>query len=529
MATTPQVQVGATAGGNPPVGYAQGVSNPPDGGAVTSVDPPQPMVPMLSPDGKSGDIPANRVQDALKAGFKAAYAMTSPDGQTGYVPQDQYQNAAAKGFKLNTQPGVRVVGTNGAGQPIFGPDAQPSTASLYAQALFNPVGSGAASGVSGGLEQFGGRAMQGLTAPLLHPIDTLEGIAHTIAHPIDTAEQRIDEFKQEWKRNPALALENAAGDVAGAVEGGRLGGAAAEKIVPVALKGAGRAALLGKTPEEAYESALKPSTTLDPAERGNIVQSGIENSIPVSKGGLEKLQGLIAKADQARQDVINSDPTRPISPIPALRNLQSVRSKFATQVNPTADVQAVDSAGQEFANQLSNGQPGPNPQRNLTAAEAQAMKTGTYRALGNKAYGELKGASVEAQKSLARGLKDELAAQFPELKNLNAQESKMLDLQPVLERAVGRIGNHQIVGIGTPIAGAAGKALTGSTSAGLVVGALKAVLDNPYVKSRLAIAISKGGKVPFAQAAAKVAAYSSALGSYAGSTASNTQPSSPQP
>src|SRR6185312_6262421 len=99
---------------------------------------------------------------------------------------------------------------------------QPSTGQLYKEALFNPVGSGAASGVSGALEQAGGRAMQGITATLLHPIDTLSGIAHTIAHPIDTAEQRINEFKQEWKQNPALALENAAGDVAGAVEGGRL-------------------------------------------------------------------------------------------------------------------------------------------------------------------------------------------------------------------------------------------------------------------------------------------------------------------
>ena len=43
------------------------------------------------------------------------------------------------------------------------------------------------------------------------------------------------------------------------------------------------------------------------------------------------------------------------------------------------------------------------------AADAQAMKQGTYRALGDKAYGELKGASIEAQKAQARGLKEELA------------------------------------------------------------------------------------------------------------------------
>lgn len=506
------VQTGTSASAAPPVGYAQGVSNPPNGGHVQDIDHPEPsdaaMVPVFAPDGSLGRVPQSRLHDAMNAGAKRAEFMVAPDGKTGYIPADRVQDAVKAGAK-------------------FGSPDQPSNASLYARALFNPVGSGAASGISGGLEQIGGRAMQGIIMPLAHPLNTAAGIGQMIAHPIDTAEQRINEFKQEWGQNPALALENAAGDAVGAVEGGRLGSGAMNIGTPLALKGIGRAALLGKTPEEAYLSAIKPSTTLSAAERGNVAQAGIENAIPVSKGGLEKLQGLIAKANQARQDVINQDPTRPISPGTAIQNLRSVRAKFANQVNPASDMSAVDSAGHEFLDQLRT-HPG-GAVRNLTAQEAQDMKTGTYRALGNKAYGELKSANIEAQKSLARGLKDELANQFPELKNLNAQESKMLDLEPVLERAVNRIGNHQVVGIGTPIAGAAGAAVTGSAPAGLVIGAMKAAIDNPWVKSRLAIAVSKGGKIPLAQATAKVAAYSSALGSYTGSSGSSAPASALQP
>jgi hypothetical protein len=151
----------------------------------------------------------------------------------------------------------------------------------------------------------------------------------------------------------------------------------------------------------------------------------------------------------------------------------------------------------------------PTPAPPMNAADAQAMKQGTYRVLKGK-FGEQGSASVEAQKALARGLKEEIANQFPEISNLNSTESRLLDLQPILERAVGRISNHQLIGIGTPVTGAAADAIAGP-GVGRVAMVMKAVLDNPNVKSRLAISLSKGAKIPYAQATAKVAAYSSAL------------------
>lgn len=404
---------------------------------------------------------------------------------------------------------------------------EPSTGSLYGDALFNPVGSGAhPQGVVGGAEQVGGRALQAITAPVLHPLQTVEGLSslaneispfgdHSQPGPIQS---RINEFGQEWHKSPALALENAVGDAGGAVEGGRFTSAAVGKIAPTAIGSAARYLQKAGVPESLYESALKPSTTLSQTERANMVQTGLENELPVSKQGVKDIGTAIENLNQAARDTIATDPDHPISPLPALKNLQSVRAKFQTQVNPTADVQAVDAAGQEFANQLNDGKIGPNPQRDLTAAEAQAMKQGTYRALGSKAYGEVKGPSIEAQKALARGLKEEIETQFPEIKNLNGQQAKLLDLQPVLERAVNRSANHQIIGIGTPIAGTAAEALSGSTSAGTVAMVLKATLDNPVVKSRLAIALSKAAKIPFGQASARVQAYSSTLGSYVGAT-----------
>ena len=383
--------------------------------------------------------------------------------------------------------------------------------------------------------RFGEGIVQGALQPLAHPLDSISGAVESVMHPVNTATAMAHSAAQ----NPA----GFAGQLVGGAALGEGTGAVAAPVADVLAKGAGRAVLLGKTPAEAYESALKPSTVMPQAQRARIVQTGLENSIPVSKQGLEDVADLIDKYNQQIADKINSNPTHPIDPNAVATRADIARAKFAKQVNAQPDLNAIEASRQQFLSEqgakpgtpaipprptglvdaqgnpiMSVGTPAkpPTPAPPMNASDAQAMKQGTYQVLKGK-YGEQGSASVEAQKALARGLKEELATQFPEIGNLNASESRLLDLQPILERAVNRTGNHQLLGIGTPIAGSAAKAVTGSGSAGAVAAVLKGVLDNPIVKSRLAIAVSKGGKIPYAQAAAKVGAYSAALGDYANS------------
>lgn len=351
-------------------------------------------------------------------------------------------------------------------------------------------------------------------------------VVRSLAHPLQTASQlftappdpTLDYFVGDKERalQNAKQMPNAARTIgqygAGAITG-EIGGQVLKPVEAVAKKAVEKAALLGKTPEAAYESALKPApASYSQAERESLVKTGLENSIPVSKGGFEKIGQQIEALNQAIKDEIASDPKRNINTVPSLRNLDSVRSKFGNQVTPQPDLAEINTVERNFLNnpKIKPQGSGPSP-GSLPASEAQAMKSGTYTALGNKAYGELKGASVEAQKALARGLKEEIAKQFPEISKLNADESRLLDLQPVLERAVNRVSNHQVIGIGTPVAGAAAKAVTNSNWVSGVASVMKAVLDNPNVKSRLAIAISKSSKIPVSEAAARVQAYSSSL------------------
>jgi hypothetical protein len=309
---------------------------------------------------------------------------------------------------------------------------------------------------------------------------------------------------------PGMEAAARQGDTAG-VMGHAVGSAvpvvAGTAIAEVAPKvGPKIEARMADAAPDLYRSALKPSTV--PAKQAQVtgaIKTGLESGIPVSEAGLEKLGSLIDDVNDKIKSTIDANPNRPINKFSVASRLSDTAKKFSRQVNPTADLNAIGEAGNDFLGTQ------PNP---IAASDAQALKTGTYQQLKGKAYGELKGASIESQKALARGLKEELANAFPELKDLNARDSQFYGLEPLLEKAVARINNHQLVGIGTPITAGAAKAVTGSSKVAAVSGMIKAVVDNPNVKSRLAIMLNKAskGKVTPALVSSRLAAYSAALG-----------------
>jgi hypothetical protein len=372
----------------------------------------------------------------------------------------------------------------------------------------------------------------------VNPVAGIKGAAQLTAHPIESiksdANARQDVYNQaEEAFKKGNYTEGAAHLLYAALPfvGPQLNAAGNQFLQGQYAKGAGASAGMGVAmaapeaiselhpvqavknaltpagaPAKLYESALKPSTTFSEAERAKLVQTGLQNEIPVTKGGLEKLGDLVDNLNDVTTKIIKeaNNQGATVNKYSVAGRLGDTAKKFATQVNPEADLKAVAESGNEFL--------GAQP-TNIPAGQAQAMKSGTYAQLRGK-YGELGSATIEAQKSLARGIKEELIGQFPELKTLGQQEGALLQLQPILERAVNRIANHQIIGIGTPIAAGAAKAVTGSTGVGAVAGLMKAVLDDPMVKSRLAIALSRTGTTQV-NALSRLGAYASALGNAA--------------
>jgi hypothetical protein len=235
----------------------------------------------------------------------------------------------------------------------------------------------------------------------------------------------------------------------------------------------GGAKLAGKSgvAERLYQSSLKPNpggskTSLEDINR--VVQTGLKERIPVTRGGLARLQGLID--DVNGQIAAAIDPAVDIDPRAVAGRLNDTRREFANQVNPHADLQAIDDVEKGF---LTGPGAGPMP-----ANQAQAVKVGTYTQLRKK-FGELGSAATEAEKALARGLKEELATAFPELKNLNARDSRLLQLEKYMEQGLKRISNRENLPIGS-----------------VNLAMIKSLIDSPTFKSYAAIALdaASGGK-----------------------------------
>jgi|SRR5581483_6133063 len=452
------------------------------------------IVPMFDPQGVLRDIPYERVMEAKNAGAEIGVRMKAPDGTVRVVPASRYAEAAKQGGKVLPieQQAVEKLGF----WETMGADLKAAVAGLP-----NAI-------------------KQGL-APITGGQVSLEGPAAAVA----ADEQRAKQGRGALYRAGALTATAAGANVQGmeqAAEEGNsaaiVGHAAAGAVPYIAGSAAGAAKeILGPEVEalartkagEMYQSALKPSTRLSPAKVQNAVQTGLSAEIPVSEAGVEKLTGLIEDLNDKIKAQIPQNSPQTVNKFKVASRLSDTAKKFETQVNPEADMNAIAESGNEFLRNQPNGIP---------AYDAQKLKQGTYQQLGSKAYGEMKTATIEAQKALARGIKEELVAQFPELKALNAQESKFLNLEPLLEHAVQRISNHQLIGIGTPAVGTTAAVLTGSRSVGALAGVLKMVVDNPAIKSRLAIALNRAG-LDLPTSLARIGAYSTALAQ--GATSAN--------
>lgn len=456
-----------------------------------------PNQPIFAPDGSIRDIPDDQVQSALSAGGRVAVRMKDPQGTLRYVPQDSVEQAKQAGGTLadNPTPHENSIWT---AVKEFGKEINPITALTgLRDAVNSPIDSLNAAGENMvkrwklGAGQIKQGDIAGGSANLLY--GTVPFVGEAVA-------QRGDQF--------------ARGEIAKGV-GGSLG-IGVNLAAPGAVKGAKVPEFLkqgtAKLSERMYQSALKPPPgSYSSGEVKDLVSTGLKNEIPISSGGAEKLNSLV---ENLRNEVSSrieagNKSGATVNKFDVSRRLGDTARRFDTQASPTSDLKAIAEVGNDFL----DTKPGAIP-----VSEAQAIKSGTYRQLRSK-YGELGSASTEAQKDLARGLKEELEAQFPEIKGLNAKEGKLIGLDVALDRAIRRIDNRDIFSLGGKVATAGAGTIagleTGHGTLGAVTGlVMHEVMTNPQVQSRLAIALNKAGrgKVGYGAAKARVAAYGNAIG-----------------
>lgn len=247
------------------------------------------------------------------------------------------------------------------------------------------------------------------------------------------------------------ALDKAAYDAGGKVTdltgSPELGLAAnvAVQAVPTVLGGMGGskvAASMDDTARGLMQSALKPSiAALRTGKAAKAIDTMLAEGISVTPGGLAKLRSMISGLNDEIATAIKSSPAT-VNKVRAASTLRDTLNKFRNQVNPQSDMAAINKAWIEFRDH-----PLLIGQMDMPVQTAQQLKQGTYKMLGEKAYGELKGAEIEAQKAIARGLKDEIASAVPGIANMNARESALLNAMSVAERRVLMDANKNPAGL----------------------------------------------------------------------------------
>lgn len=199
---------------------------------------------------------------------------------------------------------------------------------------------------------------------------------------------------------------------------------------------------LGELAKDTMQSALKPTyEALRTGKAAKAIDTMFEEGINVSKGGVAQLRARINNLNDQIVEAIKNSPAT-VDKNKVASSLLIPLKRLEMQVNPGADMKAIESAWTQFLEH-----PLLAGKTDIPVQVAQAMKQGTYRALGEKSFGEMKGAEIEAQKHLARGLKEGVAQAVPEVSSLNAEESKLLGALSVVERRVLMEANKNPMGL----------------------------------------------------------------------------------
>lgn len=203
------------------------------------------------------------------------------------------------------------------------------------------------------------------------------------------------------------------------------------QAIPMALGGSGAKIVspaLRSTAEYLMQSALKPTVKqLKTGDATTAVSTMLSEGLNATKGGVAALKDKIGALNDQISSAISSSPAQ-VTIGEAGKYLPETLERFSKQVNPQADMDAIRKSWEQFRNHPLLQGLGEMP-----VQLAQTLKQGTYKQLAGK-YGELSGSEIEAQKAIARGLKDQVAEAVPGVANLNQQESALIKTLNVAER-----------------------------------------------------------------------------------------------
>jgi len=245
----------------------------------------------------------------------------------------------------------------------------------------------------------------------------------------------------------------------------------------------------GSLPPIIYKHAAGLPTNMPIKKRIAAVETALEEAIPLSHNGMDKLWVKINKVDSEVSDIIKSGKYKTASMDEINKHIDDVIDFYNDIPDSTTEIKHLEKLKEKNIKQFGMDVP---------AARAQQMKKKVYKQL-REAYDRqtpIKIVKEKGQMATAKGAMIELEQLYPEIKNLNKTESEYLNLFKAIEKSVPRIANQKY-GIFNPfnltVGGSIGYA-TNSVPAGLGALGTFLIIKNPVVQSRIAIALKKAGK-----------------------------------
>jgi hypothetical protein len=293
--------------------------------------------------------------------------------------------------------------------------------------------------IMGAAKTVGGTALKGMfsgAGPMAGAMNSLTDLSGDVSRQVAyDAGGRVTDLATQAGASPETAAKfGFAANVGTQAVPTLLAGEVAKKAFGPSMREGGRALM---------QSAVKPTLEqLRTGKAARAINTMLEEGYSPTKGGVDAMKARIADLNDEIADAIKNSPAT-VDKGQVASYLNDTLKKFEKQVNPTADVNAIQNAWTEF---LSH--PMLAGQKDIPVQLAQQMKQGTYKALGDKSFGELKGASTEAQKTLARGLKEEISKVVPEVAGKNKLESELINAAKVAERRVLMDANKNPLGLG---------------------------------------------------------------------------------
>lgn len=277
------------------------------------------------------------------------------------------------------------------------------------------------------------------------------------------------------------------GNIAEGIKSGGIGGLI---MGGLGIVGKAISKIVGKIPETAWSNILKRIPTAiekNPQLEKQIAKEGISG---ISRSTLSRqMGGKIQEIELSISDLLKGREGQ-ISTKAVTTRLNELKQTYTNIPGEESSIKVIDNVSQGL---LAKGE-------NIGIQEANQLKRDIY-GLIQKSYG--KGlleipAKTEAQKMIARGLKEEIEKVIPEVKDLNAKQAIYLQTKKAIDKTIARqtgkgiagtgIGLYDILtgGVGTLAGTAAGMPI-----AGLGLVAVKKGIESPAFLSTVSAGTQK--------------------------------------